>query len=103
MMSAIDLEKLKLNTDSLKKLKDEILKEMDFAIVGAHLYGRMPKGDQTKRLIAAIENKYSRILAHPTGRMINKRGPMEFNMEKVIDACVANKVALEVNSNPQRI
>lgn len=82
---------------------DEILKKLDFVIISAHMYNRLPAEEQTKRLIAAIENPYSRILAHPTGRLINKRVPMEFDMIKIIDACVKNNVCLEINSNPQRL
>lgn len=82
---------------------EEILKKLDFVIVAAHMYARLDSKRQTARLIAAIENPYSKILAHPTGRLINKRAEMEFNMEKVIDACVQNNVAIEINSNPLRL
>jgi DNA polymerase (family 10) len=82
---------------------DEILKNLDFVIISAHMYQRLSPEEQTKRLISAIENKYSGILGHPTGRMINRRAPMEFDMARVIDACVKNNVALEINSNPLRL
>ncbi len=82
---------------------DEILKELKVVIISAHLYARLPSDQQTKRLISAIENPYSRILGHPTGRLLNRRGEMEFDMEKVIDACVANDVCLEINSHPMRL
>ncbi|MBI5754374.1 DNA polymerase/3'-5' exonuclease PolX [Candidatus Peregrinibacteria bacterium] len=82
---------------------DEVLKKLDVVIISAHMFNRLPAEDQTKRLIAAVENPYSMILAHPTGRLINKRAEMEFDMEKVIEACVQNKVALEINANPNRL
>lgn len=82
---------------------DDILKELDVVIISAHMFNRLPAEDQTNRIIAAIENPYAMILAHPTGRLINKRAEMEFDMEKVIEACVQNKVALEINSNPNRL
>ena len=82
---------------------DETLKKLDVVIISAHMHQRLDYDSQTKRLISAIENKYSRILGHPTGRMINRRSPMEFDMEKVIEACVKNKVALEINANPLRL
>jgi len=82
---------------------NEILKKLDFVIISAHMYGRLPAEEQTKRLIAAIENPYSRILGHPTGRLINRRAPQEFDMTKIIDACVKNNVCLEINSNPLRL
>jgi len=82
---------------------DNTLSQLDFAIISAHMYNRLPFDEQTKRLIVAIENPYSKILGHPTGRLINRRAPMEFDMEKIIDACIANNVAIEINSNPQRL
>jgi len=82
---------------------DEILKKLDVVIISAHMFNRLSAEEQTKRLIAAIENPYAMILAHPTGRLINKRAEMEFDMEKVIEACVQNKVALEINSSPSRL
>ncbi len=82
---------------------DDVLKELDVVIISAHMFNRLPAEEQTKRIIAAIENPYSMILAHPTGRLINKRAEMEFDMEKIIEACVQNKVALEINSNPNRL
>jgi len=82
---------------------DDTLSKLDFVIVSAHMYNRLPAEEQTKRLIAAIENPYSKILGHPTGRLLDKRAPMEFDMAKIIDACVKNNVCLEINSNPLRL
>ncbi len=82
---------------------NEILKELDIVIISPHIYGQLPEEEQTKRFIKAIENPYSRILGHPTGRMINKRAEMELDIEKIIKACVVNNVILEINSNPNRL
>ncbi|NIA01971.1 MAG: PHP domain-containing protein, partial [Nitrospirae bacterium] len=82
---------------------DEVLKGLDVVIISAHLYQRLGEKEQTKRLIAAIENPYSTILAHPSGRLINKRPMMEYDVEKVLDACADNGVALEINANPLRL
>lgn len=89
--------------DGTLDFSDEVLKKLDVVIISAHLFGRLPAEEQTKRLIRAIENPYSMILAHPTGRLINKRAEMEFDMKKVINACIENKVALEINSSPSRL
>lgn len=80
-----------------------ILKELDVVIISAHLYSGLDEKTQTARLISAIENPYAMILAHPTGRLINQRGPINFDMKKVINACIANKVAIEINSHPLRL
>jgi len=83
--------------------KDDILKQLDIVVIAAHMYGRLPKDQQMKRIISAIENPYAKILAHPSGRMINRRGPMDIDMVKIIDACKVNNVAIEINSNPLRL
>ena len=83
--------------------EEEILKEMDIVLISAHMYRQQEHDAQTKRLIKAIENPYSKVLAHPTGRLIGKRAQIEFDMNKVIEACVQNKVALEINSSPSRL
>ncbi len=82
---------------------DDVLKELDIVLISAHYYNRLPSDQQTKRLITAIENPYSQVLCHPTGRLLNKRAEMEFDMEKIIDACIANNVLLEINSGPPRL
>lgn len=89
--------------DGSLDFNDETLKNLDFVIISVHIHQKLPPEDQTKRLIAAIENKYSSILGHPTGRIINRRAEIDFDMTKVINACVANNVALEINSNPLRL
>ncbi len=89
--------------DGSLDFSDDVLKELDIVIISAHMYSRLPEGEQTKRLISAIEHKYVKILGHPTGRLINRRPEMEFNMEKVISACVQNNVAIEINSSPLRL
>jgi DNA polymerase (family 10) len=89
--------------DGSLDFSDDILKQLDVVVASAHMYMRLDEEQQTKRIIAAIENPYVKILGHPTGRMINQRGPMKLNMEKIIDACRVNKVAIEINSNPLRL
>lgn len=82
---------------------DEILKELDVVVASAHMHGRLPYDEQTKRLIRALESGYVNILGHPMGRLINKRAEMEFDLEKVIKVAVSNGVALEINANPMRL
>ena len=96
--------------DGSLDFSNEVLKKLDVVIVSAHTFNRLPAEEQTKRIIRALENPYlpngrqgPMILAHPTGRLINQRAEMQFDMEKVIEACVQNKVALEINSNPKRL
>ena len=89
--------------DGSLDFNDDVLKKLDIVVIAAHLFGQLPEKQQMKRLIAAIENPYSKILAHPSGRMINRRPPMKMDMIKIIDACKANNVAMEINANPLRL
>jgi len=57
----------------------------------------------TERMLAAIENPYVHIIAHPTGRLLLRRDPFEYDMEKILDACKRNGVAMECNSFPERL
>ena len=82
---------------------DEILAGFDFVIASVHTVLKMNEEKATSRLIAAIENKYTTILGHPTGRLLLSRAGYPIDHKKVIDACAANKVAIELNANPYRL
>ncbi len=91
-----------LNDGSLDYPED-ILKQFDFIIASVHSNLRMDKTKATARLIAAIENPYTKILGHPTGRLLLSREGYPLDHLKVIDACAANGVAIELNANPYRL
>ena len=57
----------------------------------------------TARLIKAIENPYTTILGHPTGRLLLLRNGYPINHEFIIDACAANGVCIELNAHPYRL
>ena len=57
----------------------------------------------TRRIIRAIENPYTTILGHVTGRLLLARKGYQVNLTKIIDACIANKTIMELNSQPQRL
>ncbi len=82
---------------------DEILKTFDFIVASIHSQTNMDEEKATARLIRAIENPYTSILGHPTGRLLLMRRGYPINHRKVIDACAANGVAIEMNSNPYRL
>jgi DNA polymerase (family 10) len=82
---------------------DEILKKFDFIVASVHSILKMDEEKATSRLIKAIENPYTTILGHPTGRLLLSRSGYPINYKKVIDACAANSVVIEVNANPFRL
>lgn len=82
---------------------DEILKTFDFVVASVHSNLRMDEQKATARLIKAIENPYTTILGHPTGRLLLSRKGYPIDYTKVIDACAANGVVIEINANPLRL
>ncbi len=82
---------------------DEILKKFDFIVASVHSILKMDEEKATSRLIKAIENPYTTILGHPTGRLLLSRNGYPINYKKVIDACATNKVVIEINANPLRL
>ncbi|RYZ75274.1 MAG: DNA polymerase/3'-5' exonuclease PolX, partial [Proteobacteria bacterium] len=82
---------------------DEILKTFDFVVASIHSTPRMNEEKATSRLIRAIENPYTTILGHPTGRLLLSRTGYPIDYAKVIDACAANNVVIEINANPLRL
>lgn len=81
----------------------EILGKFDFVVASVHSNLRMDEEKATQRLIRAIENPYTTILGHPTGRLLLSRAGYALDFKKIIDACAANQVVIEVNSNPLRL
>ncbi|NGM65344.1 DNA polymerase/3'-5' exonuclease PolX [Sphingobacterium sp. SGR-19] len=82
---------------------DDILAKFDFVVASIHSNLRMDKEKATQRLITAIENPYTTILGHPTGRLLLSRPGYPIDYKKVIDACKANRVVIEINANPLRL
>lgn len=82
---------------------EEILKRFDFIVASIHSNLKMDEEKATARLIKAIENPYTTMLGHPTGRLLLSRNGYKIDYKKVIDACAANNVVIEVNANPLRL
>jgi len=81
----------------------EILATFDFVVASIHSVFKMSEEKATSRLITAIENPYTTILGHPTGRLLLSRSGYPVDIRKVIDACAANGVVIEINANPLRL
>lgn len=91
-----------LNDGSLD-YEDAVLKEFDFVVASIHSNLRMDEEKAMQRLIKAIENPYTRILGHLTGRLLLMREGYPVDHHKIIDACAANGVCIELNSHPYRL
>jgi DNA polymerase (family 10) len=76
---------------------------LDGAIVSIHSSFGMKKRDMTKRALEGLSYPRAKILAHPTGRMLNERTGYELDFEKIFEFCRKNNKALEINSWPNRL
>lgn len=83
--------------------EEDILKTFDFIVASVHANLKMSEDKANTRLIKAIENPYTTILGHPTGRLLLGRQGYPIDHKKIIDACAANKVVIELNAHPYRL
>ncbi len=81
----------------------EVLASFDIVVASIHTRFNMTEAEATRRLVRAIENPFTTILGHPTGRLLLRREGYPVNHERVIDACAAYGVAIEINANPRRL
>ncbi len=82
---------------------DDILATFDLVIASVHSNLKMNEEKAMMRLMNAIENPYTTILGHMTGRLLLSRNGYPLNHKKIIDACVANSVVIELNAHPRRL
>ena len=92
-----------IRSDGSLDYDGKVLKSFELVIVSIHSGLDMSEKDATKRIVAAVENPYTTILGHPTGRLLLSRKGYPLNYEKVFDACLANNVAIEINANCHRL
>ena len=82
---------------------DDVLSTFDVVIASVHSNLKMSEDKAMKRLLTAIENPFTNILGHMTGRLLLSRAGYPVNHTIIIDACAANNVVIELNANPHRL
>jgi DNA polymerase (family 10) len=100
VLKAIELDIL---ADGSLDLPDEILKELDFTACSVHYNVNLSREKQTERIIRAMDNPHFNILAHPTGRLINKRDPYEVDLERLMAAAKERGCFMELDAQPDRL
>jgi DNA polymerase (family 10) len=80
-----------------------ILAQLDYTVVSVHSSFRQERDVMTKRIIRAIEQPHVTMLGHLTGRLLLEREGYEVDVDKVVDAAIANGVVIELNANPWRL
>jgi DNA polymerase (family 10) len=84
-------------------LSDDVLAQMDVVIASVHSVFNQEASKMTERLLKAIENPNTSIIGHPTGRIQLRRDAYPFDMNAVLKAAAKHKVAMELNSYPDRL
>jgi DNA polymerase (family 10) len=82
---------------------DDLLAQLDVVVCSIHSYFNLDRAAMTERMLAAIENPYAQVIGHPTGRLLLRRDALDYDMEKILDACAKHGVAMECNSYPDRL
>lgn len=90
-------------SDGSLDYEENFLNNFEFIVASVHSNLKMSQDKAMERLMKAIENPFTTILGHPTGRLLLKRDGYPIDHKKIIEACIANNVVVELNSNPRRL
>ena len=82
---------------------DQVLSTFDLVIASVHSNLKMSEEKAMSRLLGAIQNPHTRILGHPTGRLLLSRAGYPVDHQKLIEACAAHGVVIEINAHPRRL
>ena len=91
-----------IGKDGTLDISDEVLAKLDIVGASVHSHFNLSRAEQTKRVIRAMENPNVDIIFHLTGRLINKRGPIELDIGEIIKAAKRTGTILEINAFPDR-
>jgi DNA polymerase (family 10) len=89
--------------DGSLDLEDELIERLNVVLVSVHTLLDLPAVAQTTRILTALQHPRVHILAHPTGRLINRRDPVAFDLDEVMHCAKERGVALELNAHPHRL
>jgi DNA polymerase (family X) len=81
----------------------KVLDSFDFIVASIHSGLNMTEAEATKRVLKAINDPHTTILGHPTGRLLLQREGYSLKWDQIFEACVENRVAVEINANPRRL
>lgn len=84
-------------------LDDEVLAESDWVVASVHYGQNQPREQITKRVVDALANPLVSAIAHPTGRLINRRKSYEIDLEAAFKVARENSKMMELNANPHRL
>jgi DNA polymerase (family 10) len=100
LLKGIEAEILK---DGTLDVPEELLEQLDLVIGSVHTHLGLDKRKQTARILRAMEHPRFTMLAHPSGRLIEERPPIEVDMAQIIRQAARKGCLLELNANPRRL
>ena len=89
--------------DGALDLEDELLAGLDLVVASIHMRQELPPAEQTERILRALRHPAVKILGHPTGRILNRRKPMDYDLDAVLAEAARLGVAVECNASPHRL
>jgi DNA polymerase (family 10) len=92
---------MEIRADGTLDYPDELLARYDLVVASVHTGRNQPTEQLTRRALAAIENPHVDVLAHPTGRIVNRRDPMTLEWPVVFEAAARTGTLLEMNGSPR--
>jgi DNA polymerase (family 10) len=84
-------------------LPDDVLQHADWVVASVHYGQNQPSEQITRRILDAVENLHVSAIAHPTGRLINRRKPYAVDLDTVFKAARRHGKFMELNANPARL
>jgi DNA polymerase (family 10) len=90
-------------TDGSLDYKEDVLASFDYVVAAVHGQFSGTEVQMTKRLVAAVSNPFTTLLAHPTGRLLLSRDAYPVNLGAVFEACAAHGTWIEINAHPYRL
>jgi DNA polymerase (family 10) len=82
---------------------DDVLEELDIVVIAVHSFMDMDRDAMTARVLRGMDHPQVDILAHPTGRLINRREPYPIDMERILEKAAERDIAVEINAHPRRL
>ncbi len=89
--------------DGSLDLEDEMLAGLDLVLVSLHSRFDLPADQQTERVLKALSHPEVNVFCHPTARLINRRKPVEMDLDLILRRAAELGVAVELNSSPNRL
>jgi len=100
LLAGIEVDILK---DGRLDLPEKVLAGLDWVVASVHSAFSLPEDKMTDRLLAAVESGVVHCLGHPLGRLIGRRDPLRYDVDRVFEVCKKAGVCLEINSYPDRL